>query len=167
MTTMADRYRRWFRYEKEAHQKALASLATVPEARRSDPAFEKALALLAHLAAARELWLHRFGVRETGPSTEEELFPHGMSLEEVEARLAKMHQEWSDYLGGLDETELSRVFDYRAIEGDRFRNRIDDLLTQLFGHSWYHRGQVAALVRELGGTPAATDYVFWVREPVE
>lgn len=167
MTTIVDRYRRWFRYEKEAHQKSLASLRTVPEAKRGDPSFEKAVMLLAHLAAARELWLHRFGVREAAPTTEEEFFPRGVTIEAVEARLAQMHEEWSDYLGNLDETELARVFDYRAIEGGRFRNRVEDLLTQLFGHSWYHRGQVASIVRELGGIPAATDYVFWVREPVE
>ncbi len=167
MTTMADRYRRWFRYEKESHQKAFASLGTVPEKRRSDASFEKAVGLMAHLAAARDLWLHRFGVRETGPATEEELFPRGLSVADLESRLGRMHEEWSDYLANLDDTELSRVFDYRAIEGDRFRNRVEDLLTQLFGHSWYHRGQVASIVRELGGVPAATDYVFWVREPVE
>lgn len=78
-----------------------------------------------------------------------------------------MHEEWSDYLAALDETELSRVFDYRSFEGQRFRNVVEDLLTQLFGHSWYHRGQVASIVRDLGGVPAVTDYLFWVREPVE
>jgi uncharacterized damage-inducible protein DinB len=167
MTTMADRYRRWFQYEKEAHRRSLASLETVPAAKRDHPSFAKALTLLAHLAAARELWLHRFGVRESAPSTEEEFFPSGLSLQVVADRLERAHEEWSDYLGSLDDTELARVFDYRAIEGDRYRNRVEDLLTQLFGHSWYHRGQVASLVRELGGVPAATDYVFWVREPVE
>jgi uncharacterized damage-inducible protein DinB len=167
MTSMADRYRRWFQYEKEVHQKTLASLRTVPEARRAEPSFDRAVTLLAHLAGARELWLHRFGVRETAPTTEEEFFPRGASIAAVEARLERIHEEWSDYLGSLDESELARVFDYRALEGGRFRNRVEDLLTQLFGHSWYHRGQIASLVRELGGVPAATDYVFWVREPVE
>lgn len=167
MTTMADRYRRWFAYEKEAHEKTLASLRTVPEARRGDPSFDKAVSLLAHVVAARTLWLHRFGVRATGPSREEGVFPRGLSLESVEARLRDMHEEWSDYLAALDETELSRVFDYRSFEGQRFRNVVEDLLTQLFGHSWYHRGQVASIVRDLGGVPAVTDYLFWVREPVE
>ncbi len=41
---------------------------------------------------------------------------------------------------------------------------VEDILTQLFGHSWYHRGQIAARVRELGGEPAATDFVFFTRE---
>ncbi|MFL6198680.1 MAG: DinB family protein [Thermoanaerobaculia bacterium] len=38
------------------------------------------------------------------------------------------------------------------------------ILTQLFGHSWYHRGQIAQLVRALGAEPAVTDFVFWSRE---
>lgn len=43
---------------------------------------------------------------------------------------------------------------------------VEDILTQLFGHSWYHRGQIALLVRACGGQPAETDFVFWTREPV-
>ncbi len=167
MTTIADRYRRWFAYEKDAHEKTVLSLGTVPEERRSHPSFRKAVGLAGHIVAARELWLHRFGIRASGPKSGAELFPENLTLAELSSRLRDMHQEWGDYLAGVDEAELSRVFEYRSLEGERFRNLVEDLLTQLFGHSWYHRGQVAALVRELGGKPAVTDYVFWVREPVE
>jgi len=167
MTTIADRYRRWFAYEKDAHEKTLLSLGTVAAERRSHPSFRKAVSLVGHLVAARALWLHRFGIRPTGPTSAAELVPENLTLDELASRLRDMNQEWSDYLASLDDTELSRVFEYRALEGDRYRNRVEDLLTQLFGHSWYHRGQVASLVRDLGGEPAVTDYLFWVRERVE
>lgn len=167
MTTIANRYRRWFAYEKDAHEKALLSLGTVIEERRSHSSFRKAVGLVGHLVAARELWLHRIGIRPAAPSTPAEFFPKELTLDELASRLRAVHQEWDDYLAGLDETELSRVFEYRSLEGERFRNRVEDILTQLFGHSSYHRGQVALLIRELGGEPAVTDYVFWVREPVE
>ncbi len=167
MTTLADRYRRWFAYEKDAHEKTLGSLETVAEERRSQPAFKKAVGLVGHLVAARQLWLYRLGVRSSAPSTLAEFFPEDLTLDVLASRLRDIHREWDDYLAGLDETELSRVFEYRALEGDRYRNRVEDIVTQLFGHSWYHRGQVASLVRELGGEPAATDYIYWVREPVE
>lgn len=78
-----------------------------------------------------------------------------------------MHERWSDYLGSLDDEKLARVFESRSNEGERFRNRIEDLLTQLFGHSSYHRGQIASIVRSLGGEPAVTDYVYWSRESLE
>jgi len=95
------------------------------------------------------------------------VFPAGVALEELEALVDKMHIAWSGYLSRLDEAELAREFDYRSLEGRRYRNSVEDLLTQLFGHSWYHRGQIAALVRSLGGEPAVTDYLFWKRRPID
>src|SRR5436309_2743490 len=73
---------------------------------------------------------------------------------------------WSDYLAGADDAELARVFEYQSLDAGRFRNRVEDILAQLFGHSWYHRGQIAVLVRAAGGQPAVTDFVYWSREPV-
>jgi uncharacterized damage-inducible protein DinB len=161
--SLADRYRRWFDYEKDAHRKVLESLPTVPEARRGEPSFQKAVDLLAHVVAARQMWLHRLGALAKGPT---ELFPAGVRLEELLPRMEEMERAWSRYLQRLDADELGRVFEYRAWEGERFRNTVEDTLTQLFGHSLYHRGQIAAAVRSLGGRPAVTDFVFWTREPV-
>jgi uncharacterized damage-inducible protein DinB len=162
--TMDERYRRWFEYEKEAHEKVLSSLRSVPESRHGDRMFQKAIDLFGHIAAARGLWLHRFGVADKGP---DEIFPQGVSLASLGSRVGEMHAAWSAYLGRVDEAELARQFDYRSLEGERYRNRVEDLLTQLFGHSWYHRGQIAALVRSCGGQPAVTDYLFWTRELLE
>ena len=163
---LADRFSHWFDYETDAHAKVVASLGTVPEDKRGDAAYQKALDLLAHIAAARALWLFRFGVAETGPDSAEELFPRGNTLDDVDAQLGSMHERWSEYIQGLDDDEISRIFEYRSIEGERFQNRIEDLLTQLFGHSWYHRGQIASIVRSLGGEPAVTDFVYWSRESI-
>ena len=165
--SLTDRFRHWFDYETEAHAKVVASLGTVPEDKREEAAYQKALDLLAHIAAARALWLFRFGVAETGPDSAEELFPRGNTLADVEVQLGTMHGRWSEFLHSLDDGELSRIFEYRSIEGERFQNRIEDLLTQLFGHSWYHRGQIASIVRSLGGEPAVTDFVYWSRESIE
>ena len=77
-----------------------------------------------------------------------------------------MQAAWADYLARLEDTELGRVVEYQSYDAGRFRNRVEDILTQLFGHSWYHRGQIAMLVRAAGGEPAVTDLVYWCREPV-
>ena len=37
---------------------------------------------------------------------------------------------------------------------------------KLFGHSWFHRGQIAMLVRAAGGEPAVTDLIYGCREGV-
>jgi len=158
---MTERYRRWFEYEKDAHLKVLASLDRVPEPGKSDAAFQKAVDLFAHIVAARMMWLHRFGATVETPK---EMFPKGVGLNELQSRVDRMHNAWSNYLAGLEDCDLERVFEYNAFEGPLYRSVVEDILTQLFGHSLYHRGQIAALVRSLDGEPAVTDFVFWTRE---
>jgi uncharacterized damage-inducible protein DinB len=155
------RYQKWFEYEKDSHAKVLASLESVPEEKRSGPAFEKAVTLLAHVIAGRQLWLFRFGV---SPEAPKDFFPKGLALGELARRVAETEVAWEKYLGRLDDGELARDFEYRSLDGGAFRNTVEDILTQLFGHSWYHRGQIASLVRAAGGEPAVTDFVFWTRQ---
>lgn len=161
--SLADRFRRWYRYEREVHALALASFDTVPEAARAENDFHRAVDLMAHLAVARRLWLFRMGGLTEGPA---DLFPRGMTLEQVRRLHAETESAWGGWMETLDEASLARKFSYRSLEGPKFRNLVEDVLAQLFGHSSYHRGQVAMLIRRLGGTPAVTDFVFWSREPM-
>jgi uncharacterized damage-inducible protein DinB len=160
--TMIDRYRRWFEYEKDSHAKTLDSLNAVPEELRQSEGFRKAVYLMGHVIAARRVWLFRFGVLKDNV----ELFPRETSLAELPRKISEMEAMWSQYLNELNDTELARVFEYQSYEGARFRNTIEEILTQLFGHSLYHRGQVALLLRSIGAEPAVTDFVFWAREAV-
>ena len=160
-TNNTNHYRRWFDYEKDAHAKVLASFDAMPEDKRATPEYHRAVDLFAHLMLARRLWLYRFGILTEGPR---EFFPQNVALDTVKAMAEEMHAAWSDYFERLDETELARVFEYCSLDGPRYRNRIEDILAQLSGHSWYHRGQIALLLRQAGGEPAVTDFVFWSRE---
>jgi uncharacterized damage-inducible protein DinB len=168
MSTMSERYRRWFEYEKDSHAKVLAALAAVPETQRGTEAYEKAVSLMAHLLLARWLWLFRLGAgpAEQVPQTEAEFFPRNVSVTELPARVAALEAAWSGYLDRLDEAEVSRVVEYRSLDAGGFRSRVEDVLTQLFGHSLYHRGQIAQLLRSLGAEPPVTDFIFWSREAI-
>jgi uncharacterized damage-inducible protein DinB len=159
---IADRYRRWFDYERDSHAKTLASLNAVDPKLRSSPLFQKAVDLMAHLVAARLTWLFRLGVT----SEKVELFPQTASLADLQPEVERMEAAWATYLSEINDAELERVFEYQSYEGSRFRNSVEDIFTQLFGHSWYHRGQIAQLLRMIGAEPAITDLVFWAREPV-
>lgn len=158
-----EQFRHWFDYEKQSHALVMAAFAAAPPAARTEPGFQKALDLLAHTIAARRLWLHRFGALPEGPG---DIFPAGVPLIDLAERLAAMERPWADYLARLDDAELERVFRYHALDGRAFENSVREVLTQLFGHSWYHRGQIALLMRGCGATPAITDYVFTARRAV-
>jgi uncharacterized damage-inducible protein DinB len=158
---LAERFRRWFQYEKDAHALVMASLHNVKPELRTKPEYAKAVSLLAHLVAARRMWLFRLGV---DPHEPKEFFPQGMTLEQLEQGLEEMSRLWSDYLAKLTDADLARPFEYKSYDAGRMRNTIEEVLTQLFGHSNYHRGQIAQLLRQMGAEPAVTDYIYWSRQ---
>jgi uncharacterized damage-inducible protein DinB len=159
---LVEQYRRWLEYEQASHAKVVAALRAVPEEKRATEAFRQAVDLVVHLVGARRLWLERLGGAPAAP----DLFPSGLALEEAVRRLAEIEAAWTGYLGKLDDAEAERTFEYQSLEGDWYRNTIADILTQVFGHSWYHRGQIAWLLRSMGCEPAQTDFVFWARERI-
>jgi uncharacterized damage-inducible protein DinB len=67
----------------------------------------------------------------------------------------------------LTDADESRIFTYPTTEGDWYRTGLVDVLQHTYGHSLYHRGQIATLVRAAGGQPAQTDLIFSAREPAE
>ena len=160
---IAKQYRRWLEYEADVHAKVVHSLESVPANRRSTPEFRKAVALLAHIVTARRMWLGRLGV---SPPVSGSLFPENADLAKVVEELRAVQGMWADYLSRATDEDLSRVFEYQSLDAGRFRNRVEDILAQLFGHSWYHRGQIATFVRAAGGEPAVTDFIYWCREPI-
>lgn len=161
---MIERFRRWFDYEQDAHAKVLASFETVPPERRGWREFRKAVSLFGHIVAARRVWLFRLGIIPTAGALF--LDDENPDVARVTTEWAEVRELWLGYLASLDDAGLGRVFEYQSFDAGRFRNTVEDVLTQLFGHSWYHRGQIAVLVRAAGGTPAVTDLIYWCREPV-
>src|SRR6516164_8689191 len=137
---LAGRFQRWFEYERDAHEKVLRSLESVPAGRRPGPEFERAVAILAHVAAARRLWLVRLSVL---PGPQGTLSPEKPTLAEVAALLHSVHGPWAEYLARITDEELDQTVEYQSLDAGRFRSRVEDILAQLFGHSSYHRGQIA------------------------
>jgi uncharacterized damage-inducible protein DinB len=164
MKTLADRFRRWYDHERDSNAKCIAMLESVPAERRADPSFQRAVDKMAHLATARLRWLYRLGVAKELPP----IFPKGTTLSELRTMIAAAEAAWIDYLAPLDDAKLASEFEYTSAENKRYRWTIEGLLTQVNGHAWYHRGQIAMLVADLGGKAVDTDYIFFCKlEPIE
>jgi uncharacterized damage-inducible protein DinB len=157
MKSLADRFRKWYEYERDCNAKSLTMLVSVPVERRTASEFQKAVDRMAHLVAARRRWLHRLGHWPDAPP----VFPQGTALADLTGLVADTETAWVAYLSRLDEAELARIFEWQMPDGRRFRWDVEGVLTQVFGHAWYHRGQIAQLVAGLGGKAVDTDYIFW------
>jgi len=136
-------------------------LWTVPEVRHETTAFRRAVDLMDHLQAERLMWLHRLGAWPTPIS---QLFPTGISLHQLADKVAVTEDAWVRFLEDLDDEDLSQSlqWDGLTIEGT-WRWTVEGILTQAHGHAWYHRGQIALLIEQLGGEAVETDFIAWDR----
>ena len=66
-------------------------------------------------------------------------------------------------LASLDEDGLRDGVAYRNSKGEFWTSTVGDILTHVVLHASYHRGQIAAAVRQAGGEPAYTDFIHAVR----
>ena len=163
MNSFADRIRYWFTYEKDANQRALEMIDSVPQEQRDHPLFQKAVDKFAHVFAARALWLKRLGGPDAGL---DDLFPERTTTEQLHQAYQQLYQAWDSYMQALTDDVIAAEIEYTSTEGDRYRSRVEDVLVQLHGHALYHRGQVATLVTQCGGTAVDTDFVYWTRQAV-
>ena len=150
-------FRRLFEYDHWANQAALASLSSMTGAT------EKPLKVFAHVLGAHRVWRARFD----GPSAPSVQPWPALSLEEARLAIEEVHQRWLALLDQFNEEKLDQNLVYRTTQGVPFETSIRDVLTHLLMHAAYHRGQVALAVREAGGKPATTDYVYYLRQQAQ
>lgn len=157
---MIEHFRDLLAYETWANARVLDSLETIPPHRRSGPAFERAMQLLGHNQLARRVWLWRL----TGTAYENprEWFPT-LPVAQQREMCAETDRMWGAYLAGLREEDLAKDCRYTSSEGVAYASTVREVLTHVFNHSTYHRGQIARLVVECEGTRAATDYIVMGR----
>lgn len=163
---LIERFRKWYDYERDCNAKTLAMLSSVPQARRADPQFTRAVGKLAHMVAARHNWLCRLGVINDKPGDRFPTHP----LEDLPPKIKAVEEHWVKYLSSLKEADLDNEFSWTGPDGKKRRWTLAELFTQVFGHAWYHRGQIVMLVKDLGGNAHDTDYLMWdpslIVEPV-
>jgi len=147
-----ERLKREFAYNAWANREVLRSLS----AAASPPV--RAVEVMGHLVGAEWVWLRRLGV----PSPDMPIWP-ALSPGECDAQLKALSAAWKAYLDALTAEGLGRELSYLNFKGERWTNGVEDVLTHVFTHGCYHRGQVAMLLGRAGFAAPHTDYIECVR----
>lgn len=147
------------RYEQWASARTIASLRSAAAATGDRGAFDRARGIFGHIQMARHEWLFRLGQIARRPWI---MFPD-WTVEDAAADAARLDEAWGEYIATLTETDLDVEVKYVSNEGKAFASLRRDILTHVFNHSTYHRGQIALLVKAAGGTPESTDFVLFSR----
>ena len=117
---------------------------------------------LVHTYSAEWIWHCRW----TGQS------PSGLLDPTAFPDLPILQQTWAAHetkmralIGGLDQTGLDRVHQYRLMNGDPGETVFWQMLQHVVNHASYHRGQVTTMLRQLGApAPASQDMIRYYRE---
>jgi RimJ/RimL family protein N-acetyltransferase/uncharacterized damage-inducible protein DinB len=136
-----------------ADRRALAAI----EAGQGAP--DAALKLLSHILGAEHVWLTRL----SGRRAEVAVWPQ-LSPEQCRDLVGVNDLGFREFIFGLGEvTDLRRVVEYRNSAGEELATEVGDILTHVFLHGSYHRGQIAQLLRLAELAPMPTDYIAFVR----
>jgi uncharacterized damage-inducible protein DinB len=118
---------------------------------------------LAHILGAEHIWLQR-------------LEGHSVSVlvaldtaqftdpESLRAAWPKTEAKLDDLVRRLTVADLARVIEYKTMKGVLCREPLWQPLLHLVNHGTYHRGQIAAFLRQLGAQPAPLDMINFFRE---
>ena len=72
-----------------------------------------------------------------------------------------MEHEQAEFVAGLSEESLGTVIEYVNTRGESFAYPLWQMLQHVVNHSTYHRGQITMMLRQLGATPVATDFLVF------
>ena len=145
--------REMFLYDDWANHEALRSLQEMEH----PP--ERARKLMAHIVAAELLWMARLEQAQQKSPVWPEL-----GLKDCHQQLLALRAAWDLYFSGLTDADLEREIAYTNSKGEKYTNAVRDILMHVLMHGTYHRGQIAAAVRDRAGEPAYTDFIEAVRK---
>ncbi len=117
--------------------------------------------ILAHMLAAEHVWLARLQYRTPVHS----VWP-SLAIKECQSLAAENAAMFSSYLAEATETTLRQEVRYRTTQGHEYSTAAADILEQVITHGCYHRGQIAKLIGQHGGTPINTDFITFARESI-
>lgn len=152
-----------YAYNRWANGRLLAVAATLRHElliRDLGASYASVWGTLGHILWAEWLWLGRWLEPPCTGSNPLECSELGA----LRMRWAEIERQQLEFLRRLTAAELDRRISYENPPGTRWTYTLRQMLQHVVNHSTYHRGQVAAMLRQLGAVPPPTDYLVFFDE---
>lgn len=144
-----------------ANARVLETLRALPEAdyvKEQGGGWPSVRATFVHLAGATDAWAERFAFRDaTRLATPDEL----PALEDAARVLLAAEEKHRRQLATYTPARLAGPFTWKNLKGELRTANFGVVVRHVVNHQTYHRGQIASMVRRLGGAPKSTDMVVW------
>ena len=140
-----------FEYEKHANARVLDAIAQLKEPD------EKCLDIMSHILWVQMAWYSRM-VGVAGPPIWQR-----KTLEQCREMYTVNNKILASFIEKQTKDTFDTAIEYRNTKGDKYSNTITEILTHLFNHSTYHRGQIVERLKGKMPTMPVTDYIDFVR----
>jgi len=118
---------------------------------------EKGLERLTHILSAEGWWLGRITNQDMANIMKG--LPE-WSIKDCQEKTPQISQKWWEYLDSMDEATLNDPMPYTNTKGKTFTGlTLGDIITHVFSHSTYHRGQIATDIKKAGGDLGFVDFI--------
>lgn len=144
------------RYSGWASRRLLeAALQLPPEQLQRDMqvSHKGVLETLNHIHFADRIWL----CRVLGA-------PYEAAQGRIEIEWPDIQRRWEEWCDSPAAADLDRVISYQDLKGNPYQAPLWQIILHLVNHATLHRGQVMAMMRQLGVAPPPTDLIFYYRE---
>ncbi|HQV53985.1 MAG: hypothetical protein IPH34_10720 [Chitinophagaceae bacterium] len=151
-------------YNVWAHKKIMDAVLSIPvEKQKAEipSSFSSLEKTILHMWDAESIWWQRMKLHERLMIPSENF--KGTTVEAVNGLLSQSAL-WEAWVNNVSDNMLEHVFEFRNKKGDQIKMPIWQMLTHIFNHGTYHRGQLVNMLRQLGVKKIPqTDFSLWSR----
>jgi uncharacterized damage-inducible protein DinB len=147
-------------YDFWSNQEIITHLKTLPHElfiKEMDSVFPTISQTIGHINSVNQVWLTRM---QGGSPTSIDV-QNISSIDDAEKVLVQMRQSFDLFL--RNEKDISRNIFYKNTKGTVFQQTIFEIIQHLVNHGTYHRGNIAAMIRQSGYQGTSTDYITFLR----
>jgi uncharacterized damage-inducible protein DinB len=148
-----------------ANQKIIDVILSSPEEKQTAEvlsSFNSLHKTLLHMWDAESVWWQRMKLHERFVRPSDNF--KGTTRDVVNG-LMSQSKLWEGWVSNVSELMLEHVFEYRNDKKEQIKMPIWQMLTHVFNHGTYHRGQLINMLRQLGIEKLPqTDFSAWCRK---
>lgn len=115
---------------------------------------------LGHIYAADQVWYSR----TVDSSVPLPVLGADYTMDALTGDWVELQKKWESWADSLSDGDLERVAAYKLRDGSSGEAAVWQIVMHVVNHGTLHRGQVMAMMRQLGSKPPATDLIFYYRE---
>ncbi len=153
-----------FDYNRWANARLLQAVSTLTNeqfVKELGSSYSSVRDTLTHILAAEELWLMRWKGISPKTMLDPTYFP---DVRSIQAKWSEVELDQWNFVSKISDESLQELVEYQNFKNEVWEYTLWQMMHHMVNHSTYHRGQVVAMLRQLGAAPTQLDFLLFVDE---